>query len=535
MNVVELLDRAARTRPDAAAIIDGPAGRERVLSYAALEARSRRLASLFAAAGLRAGDGVAVMLPMSAALYLLIAAAWRLGLVPVFIDPAAGEAHFGHCVSRYPVRAFVGTPAACLLRLASPALRKIPAAFVCSAFFPGARALRAAWRLPQHEDTCSCSADAPAMLAFTSGSTGRPKGILRTHGLLLATHAVLAARVSAEPGEVTLATMPVFTLTHLACGATNLIPDADLRSPGAIDPGRLAGQIERWEARSAVASPALLERVADHCLARERTVDSLREVFVGGAPVFPRLLDKLARVAPRAEVRVLYGSTEAEPIALVSSADVKPQDVEQTLRGRGLLVGQPIPEISLRILRDRWGSVRKDDTRDALDRETLAPGEAGEIVVAGGHVAPGYLGGEGDAGTKFRIGGQVWHRTGDAGWIDERGRVWLLGRCAARIEDGQGTLYPYAVEAALSSHPDIVRSAFVSHRGARLLVVEARKAAKLDVESLLRPLAWAHVAAVVVVPHVPVDPRHNAKVDYPALRRLLDAGKRLRRIDPDNS
>jgi len=531
VNAVDLLDRAARSGPDGAAIIDGPGGRERVLTYAALEARSRQLASLFAEVGLRPGDGVAVMLPMSAELYEVIAAAWRLGLVPVFMNPAAGDEHFEHCVHRYPVCAFVGTPAACLLRLTSRTLRKIPAAFVSGAFFPGVHSLRKALQLPLHEETCPCAAETPAMLAFTSGSTGRPKGVLRTHGLLLATHTVLFAHVKPKPGEVALATMPVFTLTNLACGAPSLIPDVDLRHPGAVDPGRLIAQIERWHARSAVASPALLERVADHCQERDIRIECMREIFVGGAPVFPMLLDKLARVAPQAKVWVLYGSTEAEPIALISSADVSLGDVEQTRQGRGLLVGPPIPEISLRVLRDRWGSARGADSPEAPAQDTLEPEQAGEIVVAGPHVASGYLGGEGDAETKFRMGDQVWHRTGDAGWLDEHGRLWLLGRCSARIEDAHGVLYPYAVEAALSHHPSIARSAFLSHRGERLLVLEMREGASPDVQVLLGPLGWAGVAAVVLVRHIPVDARHNAKVDYPALRKVLNAGKCLRRID----
>lgn len=530
MNAVDLLDRAARIRPDTAAIIDGPAGRESVLTYTALVDRSRRLASLFAEARLRAGDGMALMLPMSAELYAVIAAAWRLGLVPVFMDPNAGDEHFAHCIRRYPVRAFVGTPAACLLRLASPTLRKIPHAFVSGALFPGARALRAARHCAPREDA-PCADDDLAMIAFTSGSTGQPKGIRRTHGLLLATHTVLSAHVKPEAGEVALATLPMFTLTNLACGATSLIPDVDLRRPGRVDPRRLVAQLERWHARSAVASPALLERVADQCLTQGHALESLLEIFVGGAPVFPPLLDKLTRMAPRAKVSVLYGSTEAEPIALLPSTEVSAEDVARTMHGRGLLVGPPIPEISLRILRDRWGSAPKAGTPETLDRETLKSGQPGEIVIAGPHVAPGYLGGEGDAETKFPVGDRLWHRTGDAGWLDDRGRLWLLGRCSARIEDARGALYPYAVEAALSSHPGVVRSAFLSHRGQRLLVLEMHEGRQPDTRALLRPLDWAGIAAVVLLKHIPVDPRHNAKVYYPALRLALDAGKWLKRID----
>ena len=130
----------------------------------------------------------------------------------------------------------------------------------------------------------------------------------------------------------------------------------------------------------------------------------------------------------------------------------------------------------------------------------------------------------GDAETKLRVDDAVWHRTGDAGSYDARGRLWLLGRCAARIADRHGTLYALAVECALSRHPGIRRSAVVAHRGRRILAVEPDDAAiPLDPADLPALVPWARLDAVETCRRLPVDRRHNAKIDYPALRRLLDA------------
>jgi hypothetical protein len=101
--------------------------------------------------------------------------------------------------------------------------------------------------------------------------------------------------------------------------------------------------------------------------------------------------------------------------------------------------------------------------------------------------------------------------------------LWLLGRCAARVTDRHGTLYPFAVECAASDVPGLRRSAFVLHRGRRVLVIAVEgEGARVRAE-LMRRLEWAHLADVLIVGRVPVDRRHNAKVDYPALARLLDA------------
>jgi olefin beta-lactone synthetase len=146
----------------------------------------------------------------------------------------------------------------------------------------------------------------------------------------------------------------------------------------------------------------------------------------------------------------------------------------------------------------------------------------GEIVVTGPHVLPGYLDGAGDAETKIRVGDRVWHRTGDAGYFDDRQRLWLLGRCSARVDDNRGTLYPFAVEAAASNIDGVRRSAFVMHRERRTLVIEpSPHVAPISRSTLLDQLEWAQLDDVMTVRVIPVDKRHNAKVDYPALQAML--------------
>lgn len=144
-------------------------------------------------------------------------------------------------------------------------------------------------------------------------------------------------------------------------------------------------------------------------------------------------------------------------------------------------------------------------------------------MVAGDHVLKGYLGGHGDAETKFQVEGETWHRTGDAGSLDATGRLWLSGRCGARIDDGHGRLYPFAVECVAMTFPEVRRAALVTHHGHRLLVVEAVDPSHApDLESrLTTAVASAHVQRVFLLPRLPVDRRHNAKIDYPALHKLL--------------
>src|SRR5205085_4282669 len=123
-------------------------------------------------------------------------------------------------------------------------------------------------------------------------------------------------------------------------------------------------------------------------------------------------------------------------------------------------------------LRDQWGTPVGPFTQAQFDAACCRAGEPGEIVVSGAHVLQGYLHGHGDDETKFRVDGVVWHRTGDAGNLDESGRLWLLGRCVAKIRDEHGELYPFAAETAVYQDPNVRRAAVVAHHGKRILAVE---------------------------------------------------------------
>jgi acyl-CoA synthetase (AMP-forming)/AMP-acid ligase II len=363
-------------------------------------------------------------------------------------------------------------------------------------------------------------------LTFTSGSTGQPKAAVRSHGFLLAQHAVLAHSLRLTRGEIDLATMPIVLLANLASGVTSLIPNADLRSPGLIAPGPVLAQIERHKPASSVASPAFFERLARHGLARGRRLPSFRKLFTGGAPVFPRLLDQMQALAPEATVEAVYGSTEAEPIAHVSRDAVSAEDRKAMLGGGGLLAGPPVPEIRVAVLRDQWGRPVGPYTAAEFAAQSQPDGAGGEITVSGDHVLSGYLHGRGDEETKFRVDGVVWHRTGDAGYRDGQGRLWLLGRCSARLQDGRGVLYPFAAETAAYQDPAVRRAALVGLHGRRVLALEYYPEGKNpDLGPLREALAWAGLDELRVCPRLPVDKRHNAKIDYPALYRLLEGGK----------
>ena len=531
MNITQILIDQAAQRPHEPAIIEAASGGSRTLTFAGLAERSARAAALFRSAGLHQRDRILVFQPMSIELYAALLGIFRLGMVATVLDPSAGRRHIEQCCGIARPRAFIGPARAHLLRFACRGLRRIDRHFVTAGPAPGATRWSTLERLEPLNSIAPCDPSDDALLTFTSGSTGVPKAAVRSHGFLLAQHAALAESIELEPGEVDLATLPIFVLANLASGVTTVIPQGEFRRPGSIEPGPVLAQIKRHRVTRTVGSPALYARLLQGARAApdaqeasgESSLGTITKLYTGGAPVFPPLLHELQSALPQGRVIVVYGSTEAEPISHMDWNAVEPADLDAMDAGKGLLVGRPVNRIELRILPNRWGEPMQPMTAAEFAGLTLPPGEGGEIVVSGTHVLTGYLNGIGDEESKFRVDGAGWHRTGDAGYVDARGRLWLLGRAGAVIRDERGTIHPFAVECAATQLPWIERSALAGRNGKRLLAVQPGPGTPADAaRRVQQTLSWAQLDRVVRMPRIPVDRRHNAKVDYPQLEKELD-------------
>ena len=475
MNIVALLQDAERP-----AIIE-PDGR--TLSFTALRQRVGTVAGGLVDLGLRPGDRVVLLVPMSIELYVALLALFHVGATAVLIDPSAP---ISTILTRHAPVAMIGSPRAHLLRLKLRPLRGL-GLYVSTGFIPIPHR-----RLSQIQGVIPPvdPGDHPALLTFTTGTTGTPKAIARSHAFLLTQHRILAEHLRLAPGDVDMPTLPVFLLHSLASGATCVLADADLRRPGDVDPDRLIDQIRTVGVTSISGSPAFFGPLARRLLERGECLSGLEHLHTGGARVPVGMLKALCRAAPEAEISIVYGSTEAEPIAVLPVRE-NLQDLEDGARsGRGALVGQPVRQLQVRLDED-------------------------EILVAGPHVNQGYdQDPEADAENKVRENGRVWHRTGDAGYRDADGRLWLVGRAGGRV----GGVWPMQVEAPAELLPFVVKAGLAEVAGEAVLACAVSEA----------PAGWEAMVTeaaggvrVVEVEAVPVDPRHNAKVDRRRLEAML--------------
>ncbi len=219
----------------------------------------------------------------------------------------------------------------------------------------------------------------------------------------------------------------------------------------------------------------------------------------------------------------MYGSTEAEPIASIDDQLVSVVDRSRTREGAGLLVGKPVRGCAVRIIKSQPGRELGSLTDEAFSKLCVATACAGEIVVSGEHVISGYADPVRDRDTKIRVHNTVWHRTGDAGYFDSSGRLWLVGRCSAALSDYRGTVFPFQVEYAVNAVRGVRRAALIEKEGDRVLVLETcGREFRTHCAEAAKCVARFEIDRIVTVHRIPVDRRHDAKVDYPALTRLLE-------------
>lgn len=479
--------------------------------------------------GLTPGDRAVVMVPMSIDLYVSMLAVLHMGAVAVFVDPWIGRRQIAAFAAFAEPRIWIGIPKSHLLRLLSPRLRSIPFSVTTG------------WRLGPLPAGCTldeleeaegggevhpAAPDDPALITFTSGSSGEPKGANRTHGFLLAQHRALAAEFPAEDKDVDMPMFPVFALNNLATGVPSVVPDMDFRRVDRVDAARILAQMRRHGVTTCTASPPFFDRLAAEVGRHHGETPGLRRALTGGAPVADSQLRDWRRAFPGTEILVAYGSTEAEPVAhLTAEERLEAVNPDRPLTP-GFCAGSPVERVRAKIVRIHDGPIELDSGWGDWE---LPAGEIGELVVTGEHVCRDYYRNpQAVRENKIVDGGSVWHRMGDTGSFDREGRFWLAGRVHSTIRRAGGLVHPQLVEqAACAEDPRIRRAAAVGlpggDGGERVVVIleTAEKGLESEVAARLRAAGLEVDEIRFTSDPLPVDPRHNSKIDYPRLRERL--------------
>lgn len=472
-------------------------------------------------------------------------ALWKIGAVPVLVDPGGSREHKLKAVEEIGPKAMIGIPIAHLLRILYPStLRSVTHPVVAGGgWSPAGPTLKSFLRARHSGSVPSAptAVDDPLLITFTSGSTGIPKGVVYTQENGKAVAEIMRDCLGLRSSDVCLACHPAFTIYFLGVGATVVLPDLDPRVPAKADPVGVLDIIRSQKPRVAFIQLPIIQNLLNHCAARKEKIPHLQKILTTGASVSLEFVRGLHQVLeePDADLYVMYGATEALSICYASGREIL-ANAGKTPDYKGTYLGRPAPGITVRII----GITDQPIEQWAPDL-TLAPGQIGEICVSGPVVTPEYKN-RPEATRKAKIQGAagLWHRMGDAGYLDDNGCLWYCGRIADRVDTDAGILYSDLVEPIFNRHPSVRRSALVgvSRAGScykRPVIIaepasgdlsaaqEAQLSEELQALARHHPMTSAIDDVLVHRGEFPVDIRHNAKIRRDLLTK--DAARHVKR------
>jgi long-chain acyl-CoA synthetase len=439
MNIALWLARSALSHPSLPAAALGP---HVTATFGGLGARAAKLAgALRGRFGLAAGDRVAIVAKNSPAYLELMYGIWHAGAAAVPANSKLHGAELGYILQHSGARVcFVSSALESeIAPHAPPSLERL--------IVIGSREYEALFASAPIDVGPRESGDL-AWLFYTSGTTGKPKGAMLTHrNLAQATYAYLSEVDPTTPGDALVHAAPMshgsglYIMAHIARLGVQIIPES-----GAFEPDEIFGLFERWPRASMFAAPTMLKRLVEspaNCKS-----ENIRTLIWGGAPMYVEdALAGLNRFGPR--LAQIYGQGEAPmTISTLSKQDIANRE-HPRWRERLGSAGRPYTCVDV-IVAD-------------ADEQPVPPREAGEILVRGDVVMPGYWMNEEATTSTLRRG---WLHTGDVGAFDEEGYLHLKDRSKDLIISGGSNIYPREVEEVLLMHP-LVREVSVIGRAHR--------------------------------------------------------------------
>lgn len=494
--------------------------------------------------GIVRGDRVILFLPMSLDMYIAMFALQKIGAIAVFLDSWARRGALGSCAQTVSPKAMVSFHQAFELVKDVPELKAMPLKIVKGPPPLGAKyeaTFESLLQAPANAPTAAVEMEETALITFTTGSSGVPKGANRTHRFLAAQHYELHECIPYRSSDIDLPIFPIFSLNNLAEGVSTVIPALDVGVPSEKDALILIAQMRAAGVTCTTLSPSLLNGLSSYCLRHGIYLPNIRRAATGGAPVSRDNLVDFTAVAKNAEVWVLYGSTEVEPMAHIEAQDMihaksrASNDTEWV--DEGVNVGHLVDSLERKFLKINKGTVTVDSADDWAELE-VEKGAVGELIVAGEHVCRDYYNNE-DAFHRAKIRderGVVWHRTGDLGRLDDSGNLWIVGRVHNAIQREGKYHFPVRGEIILKKLPFVRYGAYLGIPDAWLgekiicviVPIESQKAGDPDTEAqyaaeIIRLMKKNEVVVdqILFRSEMPMDPRHHSKVEYDVLRKQL--------------
>lgn len=495
------------------------------------------LTSEFKNCGIEFGDRVILFLPMSLYMYASMFALQKMGAIPTFLDSWARRDQMGVSCQVATPKAMISAHRAFEYLNDVEEIKNLPIKIVAFDIPEGAKYTARLEELLQSKNYSKETAvdkEHTALITFTTGSSGTPKGADRSHRFLAAQHYALNRHLPYQKDDKDLPVFPIFSLNNLAAGVETVIPAIDVGQPSPDDGKILYAQLKSANVTCTTLSPSLFNGLSQFCLDNKLNLNFLKRIVTGGAPISRDDIERMKKVAEKAEILVLYGSTEVEPMAHIEALEMlkESKNKDPEIVEAGVNVGKLDDGLQykfIKISKDPIYVKEKSDWNELI----CNPGEVGELIVAGEHVCEKYFNNE-DAFYRAKIKDDkniIWHRTGDLGLLDSEQNLWIVGRVHNAIKRKDKWYFPVKAEIILKKFDFVLKAAFLGIPdpilGMKNVAVFTTKPNKLEIENykieIKRILEKNEfiIDEIIHTDEIPMDPRHHSKVEYDILRKKL--------------
>jgi long-chain acyl-CoA synthetase len=434
LRVADVVREHASRRPDVVALRCGA----RSVTYAELDDRSNRLARALLSEGVRAGDRVAHLDRTAPEIVEVLFATSKIGAVTVPLNWRLAPAELETIVADAGAGVMIAGPGyrAVARQIAGTLGGRIE---VIDTGEDYEQRLQAA---PATDPGHRGAANDVAVQLYTSGTTGLPKGVLTTQRNLAA--AYLSADVWLfDSRSVSLTPLPMFHIGGIGWAYLGLVKGATTILVTEFDAAEVIDVLERERVTNAVFVPTILQMLAAVPGAAERDYSSLRSITYGASPITTPVLRAALRTF-RCPLFGVYGLTETTGGVI----QLRPEDHDAAGQRQHLLrsAGHPLPWVEIRIV-------------DPAQGRDCDAGEVGEVWLRAPNVMAGYYNRPADTAAALTPDG--WLRTGDGGYRDEEGYLFLTDRIKDMIVSGGENIYPIEVEEVISQHPAVAEVAVI--------------------------------------------------------------------------
>lgn len=507
------------------------------LTFKEFNELSSHYSAMLSSEGITKGDKVLLFIRPSFDFPALTFALFKMGAIPILIDPGMGLKNLFKAIKDAKPDYLIAVNIVHLLRLfKKDSFSSIKKYFTTQKkIFSHLITIDSLRSQPKKSfETLKVAPSDLAAILFTSGGTGRPKGVEYTHEIFNRQTDTLQELFGLTPEDVDVPGFPLFSFFTMSMGMTSVIPDMNPSKPAKCNPSALVDNINDNGATFVAGSPAIWERVGNYLEETNQTLKSVKFIVMFGAPVRNEVHEKLLSRLERndADTYTPYGATECLPVSCFNGKEILTNTQFDTLKGAGTCIGNPCPGVEVRIIKDT-----DDIIKDIKDTRQLPTGSVGEIIVrtktatAGYHLLP-----EKTKEAKIYDADTFWHRMGDLGRMDSKGRIWFYGRKVHQVKAHATTYYPIATEAIFNKHPQVKKSALIwitkNNRNCPAIAIEptGHIFTKSKFKSELRNLANQHshtkvIEDIYICSKFPVDIRHNIKIDRKALSIMAQRGK----------